>query len=67
MWSGRKYSITTNFTIQRRLMYECRCDERLKTKVEEFTRLGYTWVGRGTGTPKYRDEVNRREDCEYDG
>jgi hypothetical protein len=25
-----------------RLIYECRCDERLKTKVEEFTRLTYT-------------------------
>ena len=22
--------------------YECRCDERLKTKAEEFTRLTYT-------------------------
>jgi len=25
-----------------RPIYECRCDERLKTKVEEFTHLGYT-------------------------
>ncbi len=24
-------------------------------------------VGRGTGTPKDRDEVNNREVCEYDG
>ncbi len=23
-------------------IYECRCDERLKTRVEESTRLGYT-------------------------
>ena len=23
-------------------IYECRCDERLKTKVEESTRLAYT-------------------------
>jgi hypothetical protein len=23
-------------------MYECRCDERLKTKVEKSTLLGYT-------------------------
>jgi hypothetical protein len=29
-------------------MYECRCDERLKTKAEESTH----WVARGTGTPK---------------
>ena len=25
------------------------------------------WVTRGTGTPKDRDEVNRREVCECDG
>ena len=25
-----------------RPIYECRCDERLKTKVEESTRLAYT-------------------------
>ena len=25
------------------------------------------WVDRGTETPKDRDEVNRREVCEYDG
>ena len=25
------------------------------------------WVGRGTGTPKDRDEVNRREVSECDG
>jgi hypothetical protein len=25
-----------------RPIYECRCDERLKTKGEESTRLGYT-------------------------
>ncbi len=25
------------------------------------------WVGRGPGTPKDRDDVNRREVCEYDG
>jgi hypothetical protein len=40
---------------------ECRCDERLKTKDEESTRLTYTgWVPRGTGTPKDKDEVNRK-------
>jgi hypothetical protein len=26
--------------------YDCRCDERLKTKGEDSTRLVYTWVGR---------------------
>jgi hypothetical protein len=28
--------------LKRRPIYECRCDERLKTKAEEFTRLAYT-------------------------
>jgi hypothetical protein len=28
--------------LQTRPIYECRCDERLKTKGEESTRLGYT-------------------------
>ena len=27
-----------------RPIYECRCDERLKTKVEESTHLVYTWL-----------------------
>jgi hypothetical protein len=27
----------------------------------------HTLVGRGTGTPKDRDEVNTREVCECDG
>ena len=34
-------------------MYECRCDERLKTKTEEYTR--------------HDDEVDRREVSECDG
>ncbi len=25
------------------------------------------WVTRGTGTPKDKDEVDKREDCECDG
>jgi hypothetical protein len=28
--------------VKRRLIYEYRCDERLKTKTEESTRLSYT-------------------------
>ena len=28
--------------LKTKLIYECRCDERLKTKVEESTRLGCT-------------------------
>jgi hypothetical protein len=46
--------------LKTRPIYECRCDERLKTKGEE-------WVARGTGTPNDRDEVNRRDVCECDG
>jgi len=54
-------------------MYEYRCearrDERLKAKAEGSTRheSRIHWVARGTGTPKDRDEVNRREVCECDG
>ena len=46
-------------------MYECRCDERLKPKGEKYTHIH--WVARGIGTPKDRNEVNRREVCECDG
>jgi hypothetical protein len=57
-------------TIKRELkikpISECRCDERLKTKTEESTRLRH-WVARGTGTPEDKDEVNRREVYECDG
>jgi hypothetical protein len=30
-------------------------------------RVSIHWVGLGTGTPKDRDEVNKREVCECDG
>ncbi len=33
--------------LQIRPIYECRCDERLKTKVEEFTLLKYTGLDGG--------------------
>jgi hypothetical protein len=48
---------------------KCRCDERLQTKTKEFTRLPYTGLvwELVTGTPKDRDEVNKREVCECDG
>ena len=51
------------------LIYECRCDERLKpVKTDPVI---YTsrirWVASGTGVPKDRDEVNRREVVECDG
>ncbi len=51
--------------LNRRLMYEYRCDERLKGKSEGSTRLAYRdRVSRGTGTPKDRYEINRREVCD---
>jgi hypothetical protein len=31
-----------NRELKIRPLYECRCDARLKTKVEEFRRLAYT-------------------------
>jgi hypothetical protein len=36
------YYESINREIQTRPMYECRCDERLKPKGEECTRLAYT-------------------------
>ena len=54
--------------LKTRPMYECRCDERLKTKAEESVILVYTgFLVSGTGTPKDRDDVNRRDVCECDG
>ncbi len=35
-YESRKWEVKT------RPLYECRCDERLKTKTEKSTRLGYT-------------------------
>ncbi len=42
-----------NRELKTRPIYECRYDERLKTKDE--------------GTPKDRDDVNRRDVCGCDG
>ena len=36
------YYETIKRDLNRRLIYECRCDERLKSKDEESTRLVYT-------------------------
>ncbi len=51
--------------VKRRPIYECRCDERLKTRGIYTTDM--YCVTRWTGTPKDRDEINRREVCECDG
>ena len=37
--------------LQRRLIYECRCDERLKAKAEGSTLLTYTWLCGGLEHP----------------
>ena len=36
------YYESTRREIKIRLIYECRCDERLQTKAKEFTLLTYT-------------------------
>ena len=41
---GVVYYEETNRELKRILIYECRCNERLKVKTEESTRLGYTWL-----------------------
>ena len=55
--------------LKRRLIYEYRCDERLKTKSEESTRLGDTGLVVELEHLKSqdKDEVNRREVCECEG
>ena len=52
-------------------MYECRCDERLKTKPEESTRLSYTGLLRELEHLKIKLFVclvvylNRKRDFEF--
>jgi hypothetical protein len=69
-----QYSVVYYESIKRELktrpIYECRCDEGLKPKVEESTRLTYTGSLGELEHPvegKDRDEVNRREVYECDG
>ena len=50
--------------LNRRPMYEYRCDERLNAEAEGSTLVPHIhWVVCGTGTPKDRNKVNRREVC----
>ena len=54
--------------LKTRSIYECQCDERLKTKVEGYTRLTYTGLCGGLEHLKIeRDEVNRGGVCECGG
>ena len=41
------YDLETKREVNRRLIHECRCDERLKTKGEGSTRLAYTGLSGG--------------------
>jgi hypothetical protein len=41
------YYETIKRDLNRRLIYECRCDERLKAKTEGYTRLTYTGLHGG--------------------
>jgi hypothetical protein len=41
------YYETIKRELNRTLIYECRCDERLKAKAEGSTRLGYTGLRGG--------------------
>jgi len=43
------YYESTKRDLKIRPIYECRCDERLQTKVKEFTRLVYTGLLGGLG------------------
>ena len=42
VYSNQESKIVIKREIKTRPIYECRCDERLKTKVEESTVLAYT-------------------------
>jgi hypothetical protein len=46
------YYEETKRELNRRLIYECQCDERLKAKAEGSTRLAYTGLNGGLEHPK---------------
>ncbi len=50
------YYESLNRELQTKPVNECRCDERLQTRVSRMPSVGH-----GTGKPKDRDEVNRRD------
>ena len=50
--------------LNRRLTYECQCDERLKGKAEGSTRLAYTGLRRGLEHLKIETRlIDERFDC----
>ena len=68
VWEGSffVYYESIKQELNKRLIFESRCDARLKDKVEGCTRLAYT-VAWGTVVPKDKDEVNKRSVYECDG
>ena len=56
------YYESINREIQTRPMYECRCDERLKPKGEECTRLAYTGL---VGEPEHLKTETRLIDEKF--
>jgi hypothetical protein len=67
-WNEFVYYESIKWELKIKPFYECRCDERLKTKNEESTRLRYTGLLRALEHLTWnKDEVNRREVCECDG
>jgi hypothetical protein len=59
------YYKETKRELKKIIICKCRCNERLKAKAEGSIRIH--WVVWGTGTPKDRDEVKRREVWECEG
>ena len=41
---GHSFLCRDKLRVKRILTHECRCNEKLKGKVEVCTRLGYTWL-----------------------
>ncbi len=60
------YYETIKRELNKRLLHECRCDERWKVKLR-YLHVSHTLCCEGDWTPKDKDEVNRREVCECGG
>jgi hypothetical protein len=61
------YNESIKRELKTRPINECRCDERLKTKAEESTRLTYTGLLGELEHLKVKTRLIRREVCECDG
>jgi hypothetical protein len=61
------YYKTIKRGLNQRLMYECRCDERLKAKTERSTRLTYTVLHRGQRGQQFDQPPSRESSCHPSG